>query len=175
MTICGSCRQEIGDAPHFTNSWASYHMDGQRCLEAAIARAERAEAGVTEAAGELDKLTVRYQAAMTRARSAEAEAEEAEHTRLWWAHRSDELEAENAVLRAERGETTLDEALRSIGTWGEIIRQAIEDGETIPPEALTVSFRQLTAAEMAYGLKVAQEFVGEDATPAPDNDPEPRP
>jgi hypothetical protein len=41
---------------------------------------------------------------------------------------------------------TLGEALKQIGRWGEIIGGCIERGEPIPPEALFVSLRELTAA-----------------------------
>ena len=60
------------------------------------------------------------------------------------------------------GPPTLDEALRRMGIWGDIIRGAIEREEVIPRELFTVSFRRLTASEMEYGRALAGEFFDED-------------
>lgn len=64
--------------------------------------------------------------------------------------------AEERVAALEEGmlasePDTLDEALNRIGGWGRVLRQAIEQGEAIPPGVFSVSFRKPTEAEMAYG------------------------
>ena len=63
------------------------------------------------------------------------------------------------------GPPTLDEALRRMGDWGEIVRGAIERGEVIPSKVFAVSFRRLTAGEMEYGRALVGEFFDEDGRP----------
>jgi hypothetical protein len=46
---------------------------------------------------------------------------------------------------------TLDEALKRIGDWGDILRHAIEHGVAIRPEVLLVSYHNPSWAEIAYG------------------------